>query len=179
MVLVTIIALSSLFYAHREGTKLEFYKQNAAAWQWEFNASDKYNEQLQLQVYELERQIDLCNDYVYPACPEGSLNLDLECSHSMLPEYFCGYRIEGFNLTDNAYPPKLCDIISFDIPYSITSTATNHSGKFYAGNTVNLSRIIHRVVGFNGSQYVTRGDALSTNDGYQPVLEDVRWVVCK
>lgn len=181
MVLMTMIALSSLFYVHREGTKLAFFKQNAIAWQWEFNASNEQNDRLQLQVNKLRQRIELCNGYLYPECPKESLNLNLECTGSMTPEFFCGYRIEGFNLTgeNEKYSPKLCDVISFDIPYTMTSPALNHSGKFYAGNKVNLSRIIHRVVGFNGSKFITRGDANEKEDSYQPELKDVRWVACK
>ena len=146
--------------------------QAAQAWKYEFELALNYTVFLERTFAEKERLYNLCNDYVYPRCPENeTYTLALEKTRSMLPEFYGGYQnITGFK--PEGYALQVCDVVSFDVLSPVPSLDDD-------GKVLNLTRIFHRIVGKNGTKYITRGDVNDVVDNFSPQLMDIRWVNCK
>ena len=176
LLLVMLGGVAYLAYAALQPDKVIFIvdetdKQMAQAWKYEFELALNYTVFLERTFAEKERLYKLCNDYIYPDCPEnGTVKLRLECTKSMLPSVGCHIPITAY-VPMNSSMLKVCDVISYDVPTIIKAMNTS-------GGEVNISRLFHRIVGIEADNFITKGDANSDVDEYSPRFDDVKYVMC-
>lgn len=110
---------------------------------------DKYNELL--------RQVYLCSEYRMPNCPSDYTTTFLQCTGSMRPTFDCTFPAKIYKPRSDEL--KVCDVIIFN-------------------DRIRNITPFHRIVGINGSRFITKGDATINKDPYQPTFEDITAKAC-
>ncbi len=101
----------------------------------------------------------VCKDYAFPDCPENVVlkKNKVACTGSMRPTLSC---FDDVYSEKNPTSVGLCDVITFE-----RSTDSKH--------------ILHRIVGLNGTNFITKGDANLHIDPYQPSFKEIKSKVCR
>ena len=113
-----------------------------------------------------------CCNYTPPACPKNSFVVQkrekILCTDSMFPLFGCDTLNWAFY--PQGYDVGVCDVIAYDIPH--------YFQKDERGKVVEVTFLVHRVVGFDGVGLVTEGDNGRMVDEYIPGRSEVKWVLC-